>query len=144
MRCRKKNKPSIRIPFPEEMTIWMDVWFDFFWPLLANEVGVGQPAISNMMGAVRRDRCAVRCGGLMCQAHCCCLQGVTSAFCSYPRGVALTPSTMTAYFKVGQAVAGGSCHAMQLPVPHSLRMPVPPAGLDQHVPQEGQARFHHR
>ncbi len=44
MRCRKKNRPSIRIPFPEEVTIWLDVWFDFFWPLLANEVGVGQPA----------------------------------------------------------------------------------------------------
>ena len=39
MRCRKKNQPSIRITFPEEMTIWLTVWFDFFWPRIAKEVG---------------------------------------------------------------------------------------------------------
>ena len=70
MRCRKKNRPSIRIPFPEAVTIWLDVWFDFFWPMLANEVGAGQPAITSLVCALRRDGCAVR--GLMCPAQCCC------------------------------------------------------------------------
>jgi hypothetical protein len=98
MRCRKKNRPSIRIPFPEEVTIWLDVWFNLLWPLLANEVGVGQPAIC-LVCALRRAGGAVREADVLSPVL---LQGVTSAFCSFPRGVALKPATMTSYFKVGK------------------------------------------
>ena len=47
------------------------------------------------------------------------LQGVTSAFCTYPRGLPLSPATMTTYFKVRTAAASGSCTALQVPPLHS-------------------------
>lgn len=49
-------------------------------------------------------RCA---GALKCAEVLCSLlvQGVTSAFCTYPRGLPLKPATMTAYFKVRTVVA---------------------------------------